>query len=1352
MMKKVLVLLCLLLSDLVSAQDFPYRWMSQTVTSPSDEYRSLFFNHKGLMWIGTSSGLKAFDGYDFYTTKSTATSPGLLPNNTVLAIAEDKDGNLWIGTRNGLVKVNQMTGEHYTFPITNDKMRSTNTIFISHDGTVWIGNSEGLCKYLPQSNTFYKYDGNKVEFVDTHGKVHHYPNYGVMSITEDGSGNIYFGTWNKGLFVFSPPQRNRFYQYPKLNKGNSAYSLFFDSKNRLWIGSWGFGLLRLDHPHNILSPGIHTFQGSGSFDTFYKVIEDPVTRTIWASTREGIYILGLDEDMKKARFYSSLGGKNHQDLRFCNDMETDGQGNIWIETLNDGIIHVNTVHSPFQNWDLKNAGYKLPINSICSLFTPDGRYLWMTMKPYGIVLFDRFTRSALFNRSIPGFNTLPDDFMKTSITSIAKRFNGEIWLASNSYGIAIYTPQRTVIHQMATQVPYLQDNYVNALFQDSHHVMWIGQQSCLSIAYPNNKGTKLTMTENGEEFSNCDIRNIMEDSRKRIWVSTDNEGIIRIEGNVFRPTSLRFHHYSPMHGNYVVDDATACFEDSHHRLWAISNSGGLFQYDETEDKFISVNEKYGIPGDRIFSINEDSDGNLWMTTDNALIRLPYGKSTVSISAYGEEDGLANLLFYPNSSVRWGNQLFFGTKQGFFFFTPQAVAQYMTAYKPQLMIVDLIIDDKSFEALDSTLRKKISKTLPPYAREITIPSSVNKFAVAYALLSYSNQELVKYAYLLEGYDKDWHFSKGSLHRAFFENIPSGTYQLHVKAADSNGNWTELPYTLKIKVLPPWYASWWAYLIYFLFTVFAIFSVIRWYDEHLKTKNRLQMAVVFTNITHELLTPLTIISAAVDEIKGKAPQYKEDYSLIQSNIARLTRLLRQILEVRKSQAGQLRLLVSKQDLAAFVNSEVNNIRPMATARGITISTSIYPQPIIGWFDRDKMDKILYNLISNAIKYNQENGKIEIALSTTGNNAILSIADSGIGMSKDKLQHLFTRFLDGDYRKTGTTGTGIGLSLTHDLVTLHHGTIRCQSEEHQGTQFTVTIPIHEEAYTREEKDTGEKPEKADNQTMAAMIPEEAHIYVEGEPAEEGYTILIVEDNVQLLELMRRLLSHKYHVLTAKNGQQALKIIHQSELDIVISDVMMPVMDGIELTHAIKQDEDYAQLPVVLLTAKTADDDRNEAYATGADEYITKPFQLAYLQLRIDNIIANRERIRRKFNRQTDFNVEEQHYSSPDEIFVQKAIDCVMSHLNDTDFNRESFASDMCVSSSTLYNKLRALTGQNIVGFITSIRLKEALKIVRKEPHILLTDLSSRVGFNNPKYFSKCFKRQFGMLPKEYIEKNNK
>ena len=329
---------------------------------------------------------------------------------------------------------------------------------------------------------------------------------------------------------------------------------------------------------------------------------------------------------------------------------------------------------------------------------------------------------------------------------------------------------------------------------------------------------------------------------------------------------------------------------------------------------------------------------------------------------------------------------------------------------------------------------------------------------------------------------------------------------------------------------------------------------------------------------------------------------------------------------------------------------------------------------------------------------------------------------------------------------------MSLTHDLVTLHHGTIRCQSEEHQGTQFTVTIPIHEEAYTREEKDTGEKPEKADNQTMAAMIPEEAHIYVEGEPAEEGYTILIVEDNVQLLELMRRLLSHKYHVLTAKNGQQALKIIHQSELDIVISDVMMPVMDGIELTHAIKQDEDYAQLPVVLLTAKTADDDRNEAFATGADEYITKPFQLAYLQLRIDNIIANRERIRRKFNRQTDFNVEEQHYSSPDEIFVQRAIDCVMSHLDDTDYNRESFASDMCVSSSTLYNKLRALTGQNIVGFITSIRLKEALKIVQKEPNILSTDLSSRVGFNTPKYFSKCFKKQFGTLPKEYIEKNKK
>jgi DNA-binding response OmpR family regulator len=336
--------------------------------------------------------------------------------------------------------------------------------------------------------------------------------------------------------------------------------------------------------------------------------------------------------------------------------------------------------------------------------------------------------------------------------------------------------------------------------------------------------------------------------------------------------------------------------------------------------------------------------------------------------------------------------------------------------------------------------------------------------------------------------------------------------------------------------------------------------------------------------------------------------------------------------------------------------------------------------------------------------------------------------------------------------TLGTGIGLSLTHDLVKLHHGSINCESKSGLGTTFTITIPIRKDDYSEneictEKKITG-KEQITDNHENEVTLKDTLHTR-ELQPG-DGYKILIVEDNEQLLNIMKRLLGRRYHVATAKNGVQALNIINKEELDIVITDVMMPVMDGIELTRNIKGSKDFSQLPVIMLTAKTSETDENTGYETGADDYITKPFKLENLQLRIDNIIANRMRIREKFSRQTEIDkIDDMHYSNPDKTFVEKAMQCVSLHITDTEYDREAFASDMMMSSSTLYNKLRALTGQGIIEFINSIRLKEACRIIKRQPDIQINDIAMKVGFNTPKYFSKCFKKEFGMSPKEYAQK---
>lgn len=819
-----------------------------------------------------------------------------------------------------------------------------------------------------------------------------------------------------------------------------------------------------------------------------------------------------------------------------------------------------------------------------------------------------------------------------------------------------------------------------------------------------------------------------------------------------------------------MNDATRCLEDSKHRIWAISNSGGLFSYDAEKDCFTSVNEEYHWDIDRIYSIIEDKSGTLWLTTDNALISLNFNeKNEPKYTIYTDEDGLGKIRFFSNSSYQHGNELYLGSGLEMINFTPAAVKKYQSRKsKTNIIITDVLIDGKRYNELDSVMHSKLGDATPVYMQTLTIPSSVDKFGIEFALLSYFNTSQCKYAYYLEGYDKEWHYVDASLRQATFENLPSGTYKLHVKAADSYGHWNEMSYTLTIKVLPPWYASWWAYLIYIALLIVGIRFAILWYRERLRTKNRLQMAVTFTNITHELLTPLTVIAAAAENIKRIAPATDSQTDIIHDNINRLTRMLRQILEVRKAQAGKLQLKVSEGKLGDFCAETCRSLMPMFQPKQLTFEQNIFCMGETNWFDTDKVEKMLYNLLNNAVKYTEPGGKVSLSVSISEQQATLIVSDTGIGISKDKMKHLYSRFLDGDYRQMNTIGTGIGLSLVNDLVKLHHGKITCDSEEGKGTTFTITLPVNKESYSEEEmlKDeknlstaqsiivpvTSSKSEEAMATSQANTdIPEMENGSEENRKSEDKnkeYTILLVEDNQELLLLISSLLSDKYNVLTATNGEKAQRQIQKASLDVVVTDVMMPVMDGIELTRWIKESEDFSQLPVIMLTAKTQDADRNEAYQAGADAYITKPFNLADLQLRIDNIIANRQRIRQKFQSQTDFDVEDQHYSNPDELFIKSLIEKVNEHIMDSDYGREQLAADLCISSSTLYNKLRAITGQNVTSFITSIRMKEACRIIRKNPNIRINELCYDVGFSTPRYFSLCFKKEFGMGVKDYAE----
>ena len=553
------------------------------------------------------------------------------------------------------------------------------------------------------------------------------------------------------------------------------------------------------------------------------------------------------------------------------------------------------------------------------------------------------------------------------------------------------------------------------------------------------------------------------------------------------------------------------------------------------------------------------------------------------------------------------------------------------------------------------------------------------------------------------------------------------------------------------------------ILLIFAVFAIVIVILSVGRNLylrsqRLRRRLQMSAIYTNITHELLTPLTVISASVDKLRDVAPSHTRDYDLMQLNIQRMVRLLQQILETNKSEAGELKLLVAQGDVMKYIRETAECLEPLLSRKRQKFVVTCVPSSMMGWIDTDKLDKIIYNLLSNAAKYSNEGGEVTLKAQTnkTYDHIKIEVSDTGDGIPPEQMKHLFQRFHDGEYRRHKTLGTGLGLALTHDLVFLHGGTIKCDSEVRKGTTFTVTLPINKESF---------QPEQIDEKhTIDLSIPKNAIIDVQAlvpdvnndddnlqeQSDEDIYRLLIVEDNVELLMLMRQLLRPTYRVYVAKNGLEAIEIIRQKDLDLIISDVMMPEMDGYELTAAVKNDPDYNHLPIILLTAKTQEEDEEEALRIGADEFLTKPFRLGDLKLHIDNIIENRKRIQKEYSQESAAETRQKVAApkTPDEIFLNRALELVIEHLADEEYDREALASDMGASSSTVYNKLRSITGLNVSSFIRDIRLKEARRMAEEDPKLRVSDLAYKVGFRDPRYFSTCFKKQFGVQPKEYME----
>ena len=1336
---------------------FKYRQITIADGLPSDEVQKVHQDRDGFLWFATRYGLCRFDGYQMTVCKSDLHHPDILTSNDILCLADDADGFLWIGTREGLNRVDRHTGEMRQWRSPSIPNNLISCLLVTRKNEVWIGTDSGLCRYVPEEDSIQVYDEELTGGVL--GK------WAVKALYEDEGGDLWIGTWSSGLFRYSSLS-GEFFAYPQLNERNSAHVIYQDTRGNIWVAGWDSGLTLLHHPKEMDKVAYTRYVHQRGDDTslqddiVYALTEDVHSGSLWIGMRSGLSTMDLDEP---GRFVNYSPGKNGSSLP-CDEINSllrDRSDNIWMGTLGGGVLMTSTKPFPFIGYrpDLTKDG--IHTSEVHTLFADADNNLWMGIGTYGLALQKYRDEEVRFYTHIPEFSDIE---VVETVNAIIQRNNGDIWFGTHDGGVLVYRKGEKVRRLRQQDMPSFYSDCITALYEDRKGNCWIGCRGGLGVSLAGGEHHKFEALafENGGGSDWYQVMDICEDRDGSIWVATSNCGILHLVGNVQSPRTLKCYNYSFSNRSLSTNTALCFHIDRFGRLWAGTEGGGLLLYDRRTDAFIEMNRKYDIPGDRVGTIEEDETGALWLGTNVSLIRLQFfpGDETPSVRTYTTSDGLLDNSFSSNavSSCRRGEELLFSGHSGYNRFSPMELKEEQEV--PPFYFTDIRVFNRPFIVLEEEVRARISPKLPSFTDKIVLSYLYNNFSIEFAALTYLNPELNRYAYQLEGFDDDWQYVDAKHRHAFYNNLESGTYRFRLRATNENGVWSKNVRELKVVILPPPWQTWWAYLLYVIFGLLVGLLIFRVVRNRIRLVNALRLQELekskseelnhaklqfFTNVTHELLTPLTIISASVDELKTRVPGHEGLYGVISTNIRRLIRLLQQILEFRKAESGNLKLCVSQGDIAAFVQREFESFLPLAKKRDLHFSLTCQPKSIIGFFDSDKLDKIIYNLLSNAAKYNREGGRVQVSLSFAidcPECIRLSVKDDGPGIPKERQKNLFRRFYEGDYRKFNTIGTGIGLSLTKDLVELHKGTITVESEKNQGTEFVVILPIARGYFEEEQINEELVPEVLPMEEFSTDVPGK------DSPA-HAYTVLLVEDNEELLQLMKHLLQRAYRVVTARNGQDAVTIVNNEEVDLIVTDVMMPVMDGIELCKFVKSKLEYSHIPIILLTVKNREEDRAEAYEVGADAFISKPFHASVLRARIRNLLKTRERMMSDFRKQFTFQVKDLEYTDMDKEFVQRAIDCITRHAADEKFDQLQFADEMGTSKSTLYRKLKSLTGMTTTNFIRNVRLKAACRLLEeRKDTIRISELAYSVGFSDPKYFSVCFKKEFGVLPTEYLE----
>lgn len=1277
---------------------------------------------QGNMWFATFNGVNRFDGYDFTVYRHETGNAGSIGDNMVYAVKADDKGGVWVGTNNWLsyYDADRDAFRNYRCPQKEEDVRVMQIADVD-DSRLLVNTSAGLYVFHVADTSFVQ-SGLPADLFRLKATA--------IYRSKD---SLYIGA-KDGLWMYSFASRTLEHLHA-LPLGRKEILTLLQHGNHLWIGTEGDGLYRMDRTTRELR---HYTAGGpdGLSSNFVRSLALDARNRLWVGTFTSLDI--YDEATGRFQVYTSNRRQNRSlSQSSIRSIFMDSQGGMWLGTYFGGLNYYHPLRERFRHIRFSPEGNSLNDNVIGCITEDRKGNLWIGTNNGGVNYCDIRSGEYTYYTKEQGLGS--NDVKAIYVDEQA----GKVYIGTHTGGLNILDRRTGRIESLMPETTRLTNMNVFAIqpCADGRH-LWIGTLEGL-VHF--DKATKTFSDIKGNVSLGVKrIRTLLLDRENRLWVGGE-DGLAVCSGKGDSLSSVRM-----VSGESAFESATVygVFEASDGDIW-IATRNGLYGFSAGRDSVVHYSVADGMPDAIVYGVLEDEKHRLWISTDNGL--SCFDPESRKFRNFTDVDGLQSNQFTPYACcLASSGEMYFGGINGITAFHPERLQD--NPYAPRAVISELRLFGDPVHPNDQTgiLQKHISLT-----DRITLNHKQSSFALSFVVSNYIADKHNTFAYKLDGYDKRWFVVDDNQRWATYANLPHGTYNFLVKVANNDGKWCDEVTSLEIKVLPAWYQTWWAIALFALMIIGVITLVIRFYWERADKVRQKELQEVktrfFINISHELRTPLTLIVAPLQDLLDKVTDkwVRSQLEYMKRNTDRLLHLVNQLMDYRRAEKGVFELRVKCINVGQIVEKNFRYYEPLARKKHIDYNLRSELGGRQVWCDASYIELILNNLLSNAFKYTNDGQSIFVNLKAAGDDLLLQVQDTGVGIPVNKQAKIFERFYQVESEHIGS---GIGLSLVQKLVELHHGRIEVDSAVGKGSCFSVYLPLSREAYAEEELSGGTQQEEPVYSTnardMYIVDTEEAQ-----EPAESDVdtdrkeTILVVEDNDEIRHYMSRGLERFFIVKEVENGEEAVELLKTEEISLILTDVMMPVMDGIQLCRYVKQNLKTCHIPVIILSAKAEVKDQLDGLQVGADDYIAKPFSLSVVVMKIKNILRTHYRAIEHYSKSLEIEPEKIALNRLDEEFLSKAVSVVEKNLEKPDFSADDFALEMGMSRSSLHLKMKGITGESTTEFIRKIRFNQACKLL-KEGRYNVAEISTMVGFSTPSYFSTSFKKYIGCMPSEYAK----